>query len=112
MILEQIDGPWIDELAPEDFPRQYQELAGLLPPRYVLMLADVMGGRSPVYLPKIDAMMVKHRNAKIKKDRKDGMSYDDLASKYRLTSVWIRQIVDHQEEDDKQLDMFATAVNQ
>lgn len=104
---EAIDGPWLDELLPEDLPKQFHELARLIGCRSTLIVACVMGGGGGIYVPKADAFLRLARDKKIRADRDRGLSYAELSRKYNLTEVWIRQICDHPDgDDDKQQDLF------
>jgi Mor family transcriptional regulator len=62
-----------------------------------------MGGED-FYLPKIDSIIAKHRNRLIRADLAAGLSYKQVARKYRITERWVREI--EQSKDDRQLEMF------
>jgi Mor family transcriptional regulator len=96
--MSSFDGDWLDELTPDDFPSQFQDLVSNIGVRATVTLAEKFGGLQ-FYVPKPDVLLSRQRNAMIKRDRAAGMDYRTLAQKYKLTEVWIRQIVDHQEDD-------------
>lgn len=100
------EGDWLMELRVDDFPRQYQDLVQIIGVSATVKLADHFGGLQ-FYVPKIDTLLGNKRNSMIREDRKRGLDYRQLAQKYKLTEVWIRQIVDHQGDDSKQMDMFS-----
>lgn len=100
------EGEWVKDVKIEDLPASYQEVANLVGVENAVKLSEHLGGL-PYYFPKIDGLLERKRNEMIRKDRASGMDYRDLAKKYKLTEVWIRQIVDHK-EDDKQISLFKT----
>jgi Mor family transcriptional regulator len=57
-----------------------------------------------LYLPKLDALIRKIRDEKIRNEFNGG-NYRELAIKYKLTEVWVRQIVD-EKIDSNQLTLF------
>jgi Mor family transcriptional regulator len=99
------EGDWLDELTPQDFPKAFQDLVQLIGVRATVALAQNFGGLQ-FYIPKADVLIQKKRDELIRKDRAAGFGYRDLALKYKLTEIWIRQICDHQ-DDTRQMDMFA-----
>lgn len=103
IILDPTSSDWWQDIDPADLPRQFQEIAGLFDQEdstaysrmdILIKLAVYFGGQQ-IYLPKIDALIVRQRDRLIRRDRAMGYTYRDLARKYQLTEVWIRQIVDH-----------------
>lgn len=56
-------------------------------------LARQYGGSS-VYIARADVIDKQHRNKMIIDDFNNGATYRELAIKYGLTTVWIRNIVD------------------
>ncbi|MFV0342754.1 MAG: Mor transcription activator family protein [Anaerocolumna sp.] len=51
-------------------------------------------GGSSIYIARPDAIDRQSRNDKIIQEYEQGATYKQLASKYRLSTVWIRNIVD------------------
>jgi Mor family transcriptional regulator len=100
----QYEGEWIDQLTAADFPRAFQDLVQLIGVRATVQLSEHFGGLQ-FYVPKPDALLQKKRDDMIRADRSRGMGYRDLAVKYKLTEVWIRQICDHH-EDSSQLSLL------
>lgn len=96
---------WLDELTPEDLPKQFHELAHVAGVRALAALSREYGGLQ-FYVPKYDALFKMKRDQLIRQERKGGRSYPELVKKYNLTEVWIRQICDHQGDDDKQCELF------
>ena len=95
---------WFKEVTIEALPPTYRQAAELIGIENALKLNDLWGGLQ-IYFHKLDALLQQQRDALIRKDRAAGMGYQQLALKYKLTEVWIRQIVDHQ-KDPGQLSMF------
>lgn len=56
-------------------------------------LAERFGGGN-IYIARVDAIDKQQRNAMIISEYKKGVTYRELAIKYRLSEVWIRNIVD------------------
>lgn len=98
------EGPWIAELTEADFPQQLREMVTTIGVEAAVAMARSYGG-CQFYVPKIDAILRQKRDQMIRRDRKL-LDYKDLAIKYKLTEVWVRQICDHQSDDDKQQDLF------
>lgn len=82
---------WIKELKPEDLPDPYRSLCEMIGLDNALKLADKYQGTA-IYLPKLDAAIRKIRDDKIKEEF-DGGNYRELARKYGLTEVWVRQLI-------------------
>jgi Mor family transcriptional regulator len=95
---------WIKELRIDDFPVSYREVVELIGVENAVKLARMEGGIQ-VYRPKLDEILRGVRDRLIKRDRAAGMDYKPLALKYNLTEVWIRQLVDHK-DDNRQMGMF------
>lgn len=97
------DGEWVKDIRIEDLPASYQDVAGLIGVENAVKLSEHLGGL-PYYFPKIEGLIEQKRNEFIRKEF-NGSNYRDLAKKYRLTEVWIRQIVDHK-KDAKQIELL------
>jgi Mor family transcriptional regulator len=81
---------WMQDINPEDLPEPYFEISKLIGLENTLKLADRYQGTG-IYLPKLDGVIRKIRDEKIKKEFNGG-NYRELARKYGLTEVWVRQI--------------------
>lgn len=95
---------WIKELNPEDLPEPYRAISEMIGLENTLKLADKYQGTA-IYLPKLDAALRKVRDDKIKAEF-DGGNYRELARKYGLTEVWVRQVIT-EKIDDNQIILFA-----
>lgn len=58
-----------------------------------------------IEVPKVDAIVKHHRNEAIRADREKGFTVSELALKYNLTRLWIRQIL-NEKENSKNLELF------
>lgn len=58
---------------------------------HYLMLANEFGGTS-IYISKPTVIEKEERNNRIIEDYKAGLNFNQLAVKYGLTTVWIREI--------------------
>ncbi len=83
--------PWISEVTPEMLPEPYRKLCGLIGILNIIKLAEVFQGTT-VYFPKLDGTLKTIRNSQIREEF-DGGNVTELAIKYSLTEVWIRQIL-------------------
>ncbi|GAB6170767.1 hypothetical protein JCM15765_02450 [Paradesulfitobacterium aromaticivorans] len=93
---------WISDLKPEDLPEPYREISIMVGLRNALKIADKFQGTA-VYLPKLDAAIRKVRDERIKKEF-TGSNHKELARKYGLTEIWVRQIL--AEKGPDQLSLF------
>jgi Mor family transcriptional regulator len=94
---------WIDTIAKkctiEDLPESYREIAEIVGVEGAIKLSRRLGGLA-YYFPQIDAVLRKKRDDAIRKEF-TGRNYRDLAIKYGLTEVWIRDIVDRKPPADQ-----------
>lgn len=95
---------WLNEVDAGDLPEPYRELAEMIGLDNVLKIADKFQGTA-MYLPKLDAAIRKIRDEKIRQDFK-GSNYKELARKYGLTEIWIRQIIAESENLGPSLEDF------
>lgn len=100
----QFDEEWIKEVKIEDVPRAFQEICEVVGVQAAAKLSQRFGGL-PLYIPKIEALLERKRNEMIRRDVRV-IGYRQTALKYKLTEVWVRQIADHQREEEKQQSMF------
>ena len=80
------------EIALEILPDSYKYIAELIGLEKAIVILENFGG-STIYIPKIDCCTRYHRNTKIVKDRDQGLTYSQIAIKYGLTSVSVRNII-------------------
>ncbi|MDR3561883.1 MAG: Mor transcription activator family protein [Negativicutes bacterium] len=80
------------EVRIEDFPAAFQPIVNALGIPVALDLVRVSGGVSQ-YIPKYDALISQARDRIILKEF-TGYNYRELALRYNLTEVWVRNIVD------------------
>ena len=95
------DEKWLKELTSKDLPEPYQEISQLVGLEGTLKLADKYQGTS-IYLPKLDAALRKIRDEKIKQEF-SGSNHRELARKYGLTEIWVRQILAEKGPDQMSL---------
>jgi len=74
----------------EDLPGEYDLLVAEIGIEKTLKVAKMFGG-SRVYFHKYDTVEKPLRNRKIREEF-NGYNYSELARKYNLTEVWIREI--------------------
>lgn len=83
----------------EDLPQAYQDIARLYGMEMALGFSNHFGGLS-VYFPKIENLLRKKRDENICKDF-DGSNYRELARKYKLSDIHIREIVNRAKKETK-----------
>lgn len=106
------DADWIKDVKIESLPPIYRQAAEVLGSvEQAVKLHKVFGGLQ-VYFHKLDDLLRQQRDKLIREEYASLLGkmevskiYPHLALKYDLTSMWIRQIVDHR-EDDKQQNLF------
>ena len=95
---------WMDEVKVEDLPSCYREMVELIGFESTLKLANKFQGTG-FYFHKLDSAIQEVRNKRIKAEF-TGSNHKELARKYRLSEVWIRQILADQGVDENQLSLF------
>lgn len=75
----------------DDFPEKYQMVVEIVGIEKAIEMSKMMGGTLQ-YIPKLDDIDRKIRNAKIKSEF-TGYNVAELAARYNLTEVQIRTIV-------------------
>lgn len=96
---------WIKDLKIEEIaelPEAYQTIASVIGIESTIKLAETFGGTS-FYFQKLDKLLISMRDKRIKKEF-TGFNHKQLATKYGLTEVWIRQIISG--GDDRQESLF------
>lgn len=82
---------YTDVISVSDFPEKYQCIVEIVGIEKALEIARIMGGTLQ-YIPKLDDIDRKVRNEKIRQEF-TGFNIPELASRYGLTEVHIRNIV-------------------
>jgi Mor family transcriptional regulator len=95
---------WMSEIKTEDLPSSYQEMVELIGFEATIKLADKYQGTG-FYFHKLDTAIQEARNKRIKAEFTGG-NHKELARKYRLSEVWIRQILADQGVDENQMTLF------
>jgi Mor family transcriptional regulator len=96
--------PWIDDITADMLPEPYRKLCGIIGIANIISLAELFQGTT-VYFPKLDGIIKMIRNSKIREEF-DGGNVTELAIKYNLTEVWVRQILQDMIPDDNQGTLF------
>ena len=98
---------WYNEVALDDIPEQYQDLAELIGIPAFVILTQQRGG-TYMYLPKADALIRSIRDKRIR-DEYNGYNLDHLAIKYGLSTIRVREIAQSSDKGRAipgQVDMF------
>ena len=88
----------IAEMRVEDLPGVYQEIAKISNVRGAVLISEKWGGLS-CYFQQLDALLRNKRDEMIVREYRQGKwataseAFRTLAIKYKLTEVWIRNIV-------------------
>ena len=86
------------EIALEDLPEAYQDVAEEIGFEATLKLAELFGGQY-IYYPKLDTILRQKRDQGICREF-NGSNYTELCKKYRLSSQQIRNILNRQKDED------------
>ncbi len=101
---------WIDAVAKqcriEDLPKSYRDVATVVGVENAIKLAQFLGGAS-YYFPQADTVLRKKRDELIRREF-NGANHRDLAHKYHLSEIWIREIVEARTTENQPL-LFDTA---
>lgn len=81
---------WMQNVAMEDIPDQYQHLAEMMGVQALLALSGEYGG-GKLYVPQLDTLVRAARDKMIK-DEYNGRNAPELAQKYGLSVRWIELI--------------------
>jgi len=90
---------WANEINPDDLPEPYRTIAYKASIQSAIELAEMYQG-THIYLPKLDGTIKTLRDRKIKKEF-TGYNYKELALKYNLSEIWIRQIIEADKNQDQ-----------
>lgn len=99
---------WIKEVAIEDIPESYQDLAANIGIEALLRLAAFLGGTT-TYIPKIDCLVLAARDRLIIREFDKGVKPKEIAIKFDLTDVWVRKVIDQYITERDQLRLFDMA---
>lgn len=94
---------WIKEIALEDLPESYRQVAEVVGVEAAVRLSEHLGGCS-FYFPKLDGLVLKKRDEAIRREF-TGMNHRELARKYNLSEQQIRNILANG-KDDRQNNLF------
>lgn len=96
---------WLDRVIPslvmDDLPESYQGVARVVGIENAVRLAEHLGGLN-FYFPQADKMLRAKRNELIRKEF-NGVNYKDLAQKYHLSEIQIREITARPKHDQPKL---------
>lgn len=92
---------WVKEIRVDDLPEVYQTVAEAIGLDSAIKLSETLGGTS-YYFPKLDKLMAAIRDKKIKEEF-TGYNHKALATKYSLSEIWIRRIVNGGDERQERL---------
>lgn len=94
----------IAEMTYDDLPGYCLDAAKLLGVEAFINLSDQFGGTS-FYVPKFENVIAKARDRVIVKQF-NGDNYKELALKYNLTEVWVRNIINQDKVNKNQIALF------
>jgi Mor family transcriptional regulator len=94
---------WIDTVAAqvtvEDLPETYRQVAEVIGVESAVKLSRTLGGLN-FYFPQIETLLRKKRDQIIRRDF-NGRNHRELARRYNLSEVWVREIVDARTIDNQ-----------
>jgi Mor family transcriptional regulator len=94
---------WIKEITVDDLPAAYNEMSQIIGIENTIKLALHYGGL-PYYFQKVDSLLQKIRDEKIKKEFRG--NYTEIARKYNLSEMHVRRIINSNGKDDRQEGLF------
>ena len=94
----------MSEVAFEDLPPICVQAVNILGLEMFVKLSCEIGGTS-LYIPKFESVIAKARDRLIVKQF-NGSNFRDLALKYNLTEVWVRQIINQDLAKKNQTSLF------
>lgn len=92
---------WIKEIRVEDLPEVYRMVAQAIGVDNAVQLSGILGG-TYYYFPKLDKLLATIRDKKIKEEF-TGLNHKELAVKYGLSEIWVRQIVNGDDKRQERL---------
>ena len=75
-----------------DLPKQLREMANIIGLKQTLTFIDYINYGSQLYIPNLKPILARARHNRIRQDFKDGAGYKELARKYKVSEVWIREV--------------------
>lgn len=106
--LEQWIEQVLDSLTIEDLPEGYQAVARVVGIKNAVRLSAELGGLN-YYFPQAEKMLRSKRDGLIRAELRMGANYRDVAKKYHLSEVQIREIEAKGRLRHDQLKLFETA---
>jgi Mor family transcriptional regulator len=100
---------WVIDLSPADLPEPLCKIANLIGVRNAVILSQNYGGIT-FYLPKTDAALRMFRDKRIKAEF-NGYNYKELAIKYGITEMWVRNIVAGHDKETGQMNLLEMTGN-
>lgn len=88
------------EIKLEDFPASFRHIVSAIGVAAAIELSKASGGLTQ-YVPKYDALAAPARD-RIILEEFTGFNFRELAIRYNLSEIWIRQIVDKDKADKAQ----------
>lgn len=102
--MDKISRQLVNELDFMDIPEPLQKMAEKIGLEKFAEVVYNFGGLT-IYFPKFENLTAPARNRLIVQEF-DGGNYDKLAMKYRVTEVWVRQIVNSDLLKKNQIKLF------
>ncbi len=99
----------MDEIAPEDLPPQWKELAESLGLANLLQLCKLYGGTS-LYIPKYENLIAPAKRRAVGK-LFNGRNHKELARRFELSERSIYEIASELNWRKNQINLFSTAEN-
>ena len=99
----------MDEIAPEDLPPQWKELAESLGLAKLLQLCKLYGGTS-LYIPKYENLIAPAKRRAVGK-LFNGRNHKELARRFELSERSIYEIASELNWRKNQINLFSTAEN-
>jgi len=99
----------MDEIAPEDLPSQWQELAASLGLVNLLQLCKLYGGTS-LYIPKYENLISPAKRRAIGK-LFNGRNHKELARRFEISERSVYEIASELSWRKNQISLFSTAEN-
>lgn len=103
---EQTKKELLAEMRLEDVPAPIKKIADEIGLENFLKLVYTLGGLR-LYVPKLETVTAKARDRLILQEF-DGGNYNELAQKYAITEVWVRQVVNRRRQSKNQVSLFET----
>ncbi len=102
--MDKVNQRLLAEIQMEDIPENCRRIAEKMGLEIFAEITYHFGG-IPFYFPKFESVAAPARDRIIKKEFNGG-NYKELASKYNITEVWVRQIVNTARVEQSQVNLF------